>query len=335
MPTLTAYGRAISTPFGLLGNGENALSFALGYTLRECPQLLQQFLAAICIPGVRLASLTSANIDLQRHGAASGHQGITDIELILPGRFHVIIEAKIGLVLPTIDQCVQYVPRLSNSNEPIKRLVALIEAPDRSFDERYKRASPILKDVLTVYNWTEFLSLCVTLMAKCGQNEDAGRAVRWFYTFLDQEYNMKAFTTEVWILPTSSEPLWPNGLSFIDTHLKCKVYYDYRRGSERPLYIAFQSGGRVDGLHRVLRIEHETPPIKYVPQLSNVADAWPKSSAHTIWHLDDPVKLPHPIRSGGKNVHRRAVKCDMDVLLSSKSVLEIETRMRERNQEAK
>ena len=329
----TAYGRAVSTPFGLLGNDENALSFALGYTFRECPVLLQRFLSAIGVPGIRLSSLGAAQIELQRHGAASGCKGITDIEIRLPGCFHVIIEAKVGLDLPSLEQCVQYVPRLSASDEPNKRLVALVQAPDGSFEQRYKKASAKLKEVLTAYNWSEFLLHCVHLMKTLGPNESQGRAVRWFYNFLDQEYRMKAFTTEVWIVPTNPDPLWPGGWNFLDTHLKCHVYYDPRHQSVRPLYIGFQGGGQLKAIHRVLRIEHEMPPIKYVPLLSHVKDEWPRSQM-TIWHLDSPVALPSPLPSGGNNVHRRKVSCDMDVLLTGKSVLDIETRMRERRDEA-
>jgi hypothetical protein len=333
MMTLTAYGRAVSTPFGLLGNDENALSFALGYTLRECPLLLRQFLSAIGVSGVRLNSLAAARIELQRHGAESGRKGITDIEIRLPGRFHVIIEAKVGLDLPSIEQCVQYAPRLEDSNEPVKRLVALVQVPNISFDGRYKKSSTALRDILVAYNWCEFLLSCVQLMKTCGQDESEGRAIRWFYNFLDQEYRMKAFTTEVWIVPTSSEPLWPGGWSFLDTHLKCHVYYDHRHQTVRPLYIGFQGNGQLTAIHRVLRIEHETPPIKYVPQLSHVKDEWPRSLL-TIWHLDGPVALPTLMPSGGNNVHRRKVSCDLDVLLTGKSVLDIESRMRERRESA-
>jgi len=113
------------------------------------------------------------------------------------------------LDLPSIDQCDQYVPRLERSNEPIKRLVALVQAPDTSFEKRYKKASPKLGGILTAYNWSEFLLSCVQLMKTYEAATTEGQAVRWFYNFLDQEYRMKAFTTEVWIVPTSSEPLWP------------------------------------------------------------------------------------------------------------------------------
>lgn len=334
MPELIAYGRTVSTPFGLVGNDENALSFALGYTFQACPLLLQRFLSDIGIPGIRLSALTSARIEMQRHGADSGCKGITDIEIRLPGRLHVIVEAKVGMDVPLIEQCLQYTPRFAEFNEPVQRLVALVESPDVSFDGRYTKAAPSLKGILTTFNWSQFLLSSVDLLKKCLPYDQEGRAIRWFYKFLDEEYRMKAFTTEVWIVPTSSEPLWPGGWSFLDTHLNYRIYYDHRYQSVRPLYIGYQAGGKLDAIHRVLRIEHEVEPIKYAPKLSSVAKEWPKSP-HTIWHLDGPVALPSPIRSGGSNVHRRRVSCDMDVLLTAESVLDIENRMRERREQVK
>lgn len=329
LPSLRDNNRNITTPFGLLGTDENALSFALGYTLQQCPSLLQWFLGQIGIPGIRRTSLAEARIELQRHRKGELGDGVTDIEIRVPGSFHVIVEAKVGLSVPNLAQCQKYLPRLTESNEYNQRLVALVQSADMSIEQRYTRSDSELKDRLRCFHWSQFIPKCVDLIEDGRESVSALQAVRWFYTFLDQEYHMKAFTTEVWILPTSSAPLWPGGWSFLDTHLKCHVYYDHRHHSMRPLYIGFQGNGQVTAIHRVLSIEHETPPIKYVPQLSNVKAEWPRSP-HTIWRLDKPVALPAPIPSGGNIVHRRKVSCDMDVLLSGKSVLEIENRMRER-----
>jgi hypothetical protein len=78
----------------------------------------------------------------------------------------------------------------------------------------------------------------------------------------------------------------------------------------------------------VLRIEHETPVRRYVPEL---VTEW-KDVPYTIWHLDKPVALPKPIPTGGKLWQRR-IACDFDLLLSCKSVMEIETAMRKRREE--
>ncbi len=159
----------------------------------------------------------------------------------------------------------------------------------------------------------------------------AGMSVRWFYSFLDREYDMKAFSTEVWILPASTKPLWPGGCSYWDIHQEKKSFYDVHRHSVRPLYIAFRANAVVQAIYRVRHIEHETPPIKYVPELKKLGKEWP-SKPMTIWHLDDPVPLPYPIPTGG-SLWQRDVRCDMDILLPSTSVKEIEDKMRARREE--
>jgi hypothetical protein len=109
---LYAHNRVVDSPFGLLGTDENALSFALGYTFQQCLPLLQWFLKQVRIEGVHKSSLQQARIDLQR--GATG-QGITDIEIHLPGHFHAIVEAKVGLAVPTIEQCRMYLPRFRST----------------------------------------------------------------------------------------------------------------------------------------------------------------------------------------------------------------------------
>lgn len=74
---LHAFDRLVTTPFGLLGVDENALSFALGYTFQQCPPLLQWFLRAIGIAGLHLSVLRHARIDLQQH--RSGRLGLSSL----------------------------------------------------------------------------------------------------------------------------------------------------------------------------------------------------------------------------------------------------------------
>jgi hypothetical protein len=76
--------------------------------MQQCPRLLQKFLAAVGLKRFRLTRLVNAEIRLQ-----SKHDtGITDIEVILPGRLHLIIEAKVGLNFPTFGQCKNYIERI-------------------------------------------------------------------------------------------------------------------------------------------------------------------------------------------------------------------------------
>ena len=144
---------------------------------------------------------------------------------------------------------------------------------------------------------------------------------------------MKAYTEEVWIIPAQTKPLWTNGWSFHDTHIKGRrIYYRTKKDrftSQRPLYIAFRADGKVTAIQRVDRVEHEAAPIDYVPQLRNVKGSWP-SEPHTVWHLSEPVPLPRAIRTGDRNMRGRHVYCDVDILISSPTIKDAVDRMKQR-----
>jgi hypothetical protein len=325
---LTTYGRLVATPFGLLGLDENALSFALGYTFAQCPPLLHAFLKDIGFRGLRHSALQDCHVLLQEHGGKHGLKGITDIELHLPGQFYVIVEAKVGLSAPSVDQCVKYLPRFQDKNEPTKRLVALLQISD-PFARSYYDADPLLKEVLVPYRWTSLIPHCIGLQKCFPQTTLSGYWLRAFRRFLEEEYSMKCFTEEVWIVSASQAALWPNGLSHYDTHVKHRIYYRQDHHATRPLYLALRTHGRIETLQRVLRVEHEVKPVDYIPDLKNVPHGWP-SEPYTVWHLDEPVKLPNPIPTDDATMRARMVSCDLDILLSSASVKEAVQRMQKR-----
>jgi hypothetical protein len=324
--SLRAHDRLVTTPFGLLGTGENALSFPLGYTFQQCRLLLQWFLRQVGVPGVRSSSLSRAEIYLQRHRSGELEQGITDIEIHLPGHFHVIVEAKIGMAVPTIKQCRKYVGRFHEV--PNQKLVALIQSPDQALLEEYRKQDPALRKRLVGFQWADFIPECIRLMLGGGASAQEKEWARSFYSFLDQEYPMKAFTTEVWILPINTDPLWPNGMNHWDIHRKYKVWWHYKYHTVRPLYLAFRVHGILDSIYRVRRIEHGIPIIDLVPELRKIRKEWPKELA-TIWHFEEPVKLAKTLRTG-VGMYAKSVRCDLDLLLSCDTVQEIEFAMKKR-----
>ena len=330
--SLHAHNRLITTPFGLLGTDENALSFALGYTFQQCVPLLQWFLRQIGIVGVKRSSLRRATIQLQRHRADGSGQGFTDIEIHLPGYFHVIVEAKVGMAIPSSKQCGRYLPRFAETNEPNQRIVALVQSPDTSFVAQYGSHSKELSKRLVAFNWPRLFPVCSRLMLSPKVPPDSKEWVRSFCRFLDQEYSMKAFTTEVWLLSVGTNPLWPNGMSYWDIHEKHHVYFDRKDAAVRPLYFAFRRHGIVDAVYRVIRTEYAVPVIDVVPELANHKQEWVKRP-HTIWHFGQAVELPNPLRTG-VGMYNRRVRCDLDLLLSCETVQEVESEMGKRKKQA-
>jgi hypothetical protein len=329
-PSLPLYvhNRLINSPFGLLGTDENALSFALGYTFQQCLPLLQWFHKQVGVAGLYRSSLQQARIDLQK--SATG-QGITDIEIHLPGHLHVIVEAKIGLAVPTIDQCRKYLPRFKITSEPIQKLVAVVQSPDQTFVKDYGQQDKHLSKRLVRFIWPRLVPECIRLMMGSSLAPEEREWIRCFYNFLDQEFGMKAFTTEVWILAISTEALWPNGMSHWDIHQKYRLWWDYKEHSVRPLYIAFRVDGVVDSIYRVSRVEHAIPIIDSVPELQK-CKKYDFTAPATIWHFGPPVPLASPLKTGG-GMYNRRVRCDLDLLLTCGSVQEIEVEMGKRRQQ--
>lgn len=328
VPSLKAYGRIVETPFGLLGTDENALTFALGYTMQQCPRLLQMFIRDIGLRGFRLNSLLKAEIRLQKHRK----EGITDIEIRLPSRVHLIIEAKVGLNIPTLGKCKEYIEALKSSKEKERKLVILLEADAIPTLDLYRRQDKDCKEFLLAFQWIKLLEMRNNLLNEFPENRNEGKWIRAFFDFLEKEFEMKSYTTEVWIVPASMKPLWEGGWSFYDTHIKGKILYRTRKdrySNQKPLYIALRTAGKVRTIQRVLKVEHEVTPIDKLPQLGNIKDSWP-SERCTIWHLSDPTPLPQPIPTGDPLMRARHVFCDMDILLSSSSVRDVEQCMKQR-----
>lgn len=326
MTTLLSRGRQVSSPFALSRNDENALTAALGYTLHQSPRLLHWFLKQIGVLGIRRSLSRKIAIELQRHSSTEASGGFTDIEIRLPGKFHVIIEAKVGMGLPSLKQCQKYASRLCNVGDSVQRLVTLVASPDDLYASKYSAQDISLVGKLSPFLWSRFLTACTRIITS---EQESSEWVRHFYTFLDGDYRMKAYTTEVWIVSVNTSPLWPNGMSFWDIHKKHSLYFDQKHPTVRPLYMAFRAKGKIEAIHRVLSIEHGVVMQDIEPALAHIkGKKWPKQE-HTVWRLGESVPLTKPLKTGG-GMYNRRVRCDLDLLLTCDTVQQIEAEMGKR-----
>lgn len=91
-------GRQLSTVFQIAGSDENSATAALGWTLSKSRQFTNAFLSDVLDATV---NSSQPRFEMQLHG---DDRGFTDIE-IRDGAFcHVIVEAKVGWVVPTKEQ---------------------------------------------------------------------------------------------------------------------------------------------------------------------------------------------------------------------------------------
>src|SRR5690606_20281693 len=145
--------------------------------------------------------------------------------------------------------------------------VALVQSPDEHFVSTYVLKKPALADKLTCFNWSRLIPICIRMMWSQKLDETAKTWVNAFYRFLDEEYTMKAFTTEVWILAINTKEIWPGGMSHWQIHKKYCVWWDYKEPSVRPLYLAFRFDKTLKYVCRVNRIEHGRPIVDIAPEM--------------------------------------------------------------------
>lgn len=134
--------------FELLGRDENALTFALGWCLAKVPKLFAELASLL---GVKKLG-AELRVVLQEH---SGTNGITDIELRVPGQIACIIEAKVGYEPPSPEQLSKYAAKLNGVAEKSasKMLVVLAKSDRRDLWLQRHVPSEVLGVPIRVLSW--------------------------------------------------------------------------------------------------------------------------------------------------------------------------------------
>lgn len=307
----------IKTIFGLIGNDENSLTSSLGFLYAFCPDLLIKTLRRLGIKGVRRSTVEKADIRLQKY---TKDFGITDIEIGLKGYFKIMIEAKIGLTMPSMEQCYKYFSRFEKDEN--KYLVVLQNPNLENLVNKYIKIEPKFNGILKGLYWHQIIEDAIPLLNKYNWASVESFLLRSFIEFAKEEYYMKSYTDEIWIVPASDKPLWEGGFSHFDIHTKIgKIYYRTDKANYWPLYIAFRKDG-FDAIQRVENIVYNKPPIEYVPDLRKVNGSWAKEP-HNIWELSDPIPIGKHIATG-PGMYRRHVTCTFKDLFTYDSVADIE-----------
>lgn len=162
-PKLFAYGRRVSTPFGLFGHREKALTFALGYTLWRCPLLLKQMLSAINVKAPKPADVSASGSEIRLEEQETGKHRRTDVEIKIPGYLYLIIEGKIERAYPKLQQLNKYLRKLERSTEKHRKLLIVMDRDDDkvrkillSYCKKSKRCNKYLKAL----TWESIIKIC-------------------------------------------------------------------------------------------------------------------------------------------------------------------------------
>ena len=191
---LTRYGRELSSIFQLLGHNEDDLTYALGWCLANCSVLMTKFVEEIGFQELN----SPVHIALQE----ADEFGRTDVEIHCDDSL-LVIEAKKGFVLPTIDQLKKYSYR-HFSEKSNRRLLVLTDY--NSIVMREDANVPHVVNGLPIQylGWQEIFQL--VLVATKTSNNKQKLLLRQFATYLKETVTMPNKNSNlVWVVPLSNK----------------------------------------------------------------------------------------------------------------------------------
>ena len=281
---LQIYSKSVQTVFGLAGSDENSATYALGWVLHHVKSFRRRFVEQIC--GQALA-VDDAIVELQR---LTEEGGFTDIELIDPGKLHIVIEAKVGFVLPTEQQLSKYGARIKGN--PLHGHLVSISGASRQFATRnmQKMISGI---PVSHFSWIDILELCEHEL-----KGDRNQISRLWLAQLMAHLRSYAIMTNardnsVFSVVLSNDEISP-GYTWKDVVLKHNSYfhpYGKRWPRTPPNYIGFRYDGALQSIHHVESAE-------IVDDLKVINAAWPSiTQPHVLYSLGSAIlsqkKLPN------------------------------------------
>ncbi|MFZ2242134.1 MAG: hypothetical protein WAV90_21670 [Gordonia amarae] len=290
MVELTRHSSVVSSVFDLLGKNENDLTAALGFTLANCPSLLQAVLKRLKSAGIDSNSHDDLHISIEKRDKA----GRTDLEIQAPAGL-LVFEAKRDWLLPTEKQLRQYVGRIQRRGGGA--LVTLSQA-SRKFAEMSlpKQISGVPVIHLP---WMDILRDIDNVRPTVrGQQRIWLDQLR---TYLQKVIRMRS-VADSWtfcVVLNDEKPGNGGAHTFLDFVTKKKVYFHpYGVGgwpTEPPNFLAFRWHGAVQRIHRVDRWE----------VINSLLDRWPDIPAtpeterrHLAYKLGPRLPPLEPVPNG-------------------------------------
>lgn len=313
------HGISVSTVFGLAGLDENAATAAIGWALSRSAAF-QKCLLKDLAPAWRQPRVMRLVVDLQRRADDAGY---TDLEI--RGReLHVLIEAKVGLQIPSRNQLARYVERLSEA--PHRCLVSLSAAP-RDYAQSVLPAS--INGVPVIHRtWREFQRT-----ARLARQSTRSPIERIWLEHLDrhlENYDTMQRLTDnsVYVVSLSGKPVEEGGdYTWIDIVNDGHYFHPPGRGwpTEPPNYIGFRYDGRLQSVHHVESWE-------LIRNLKKFDKRWPREDfEHLVYTLGPEMRPARELKSG-RVIWAARVYAAIDLLLSGScdTISEAVTKTKER-----
>ena len=306
LPLIRA-GTEVRTVFDLLGTAENDLTAAYGWALSQVPALARALLADVY--GDVVGDATS--VTLQMFG---DDKGFTDIE-VNAEQVHLIIEAKVGWVLPQLPQLERYAPRVESLANPL-----ILSVSGCTVEFAAHRLPPSVMGVPVRHrSWSQLAALAEHV-ARDGSHA-ARRLLRELATYLRGATTMQNKSSN-WTYCVSLGPVpftdW--GITFFEVvQQRHKYFHPYASGGSwprtAPNFLAFRWNGAV-------RQAHHVEGFRIVGDLHEAFDEIPEGhGTHVIYDLGPDIMQGRVLPSGG-NYRANRNWVYLDLLLTSATLKE-------------
>lgn len=325
MPQIQLHRRPIESVFELIGRNENSLTYAVGWCLAQAPAFLVAVARHLgCEPLSQ-----EATILLQEHGGA---RGITDIEIIDPGKAAWILEAKVGFAPPGLEQLTKYAERLSATPDPAaaKLLVVIAKSDRRELWLKQLVPQDVLGIPVRVLSWGDIRKAIRESYGASGHAEK--RLLSQLDHFVAKVLQMQDFeSNSVFVVSASHDQFGGGPTTFVEAISKFNKYFHPAAKNwpaNPPNYMAFRWNGVLQGIHHVDRYEIITTWEPHFPDTTE-----PSIPPHYLYHLGPRILPQKTVRTG--NIPRASrVWAALDLLLTCDTISEAREKTQARSEAA-
>lgn len=314
-PSLFLHGREIGTVFDLLGDKENDLTYALGWALSRSPTFLGSLLPEILGEGHG----EPLAIRLQEFGSGGG--GFTDVEVQTADQ-SLVVEAKRGWALPSLEQLQKYAPRIqANTN---RGAILVVSECTAAYAE--PRLPKKIGGIPVVHwRWRKLARMAAGSAATTkshAEKRELRQLDRYFRRLMTMQNTDSNLVYVVSLAKTMYEGF---GLSFDTIVMKRDRYFHPVGGKkggwpkEPPNYLGFRFDGRLQRVSHVEDYTISTKPSEEIAEVSEHVD-W-SDEPHYIYTLGPSMTPNHEVKTG-KLYRAQRVWVALDLLLTCDTIAE-------------
>lgn len=321
---LYLHGREVDSVFQLLGEHENDMTYSLAWALSHSPSFLRTFLHKLVRTEEDMSRVLIRLQEYERQGKR--HGGFTDIEIELPGKLYLIVEAKRGWTLPRRVQLQKYGSRFKRNKARFKRLVVLSEC-SRYYTEIHLETWEVAGVPIEPISWDDIVALAREAYLEGSHSEK--RLIQQLLDYLGGIVTMQdRYSNMVYVVALALGTPRNWDISWIDIVKKRRRYFHPVGVSgwpkEPPNYIAFRYYGKLQSIHHIEGYEVATNMHSRIRQIPS--EEW---EPHFLYKLGLPFRPSKEVPTGRIYPNGR-VWCMLDTLFTYDTISEARDHTKER-----